>query len=251
MNHRKARFWEVDFVRGVALCMMILYHLVFNLYYFGDHGIDANEGVWFILGRSTAILFVTIVGISLSLSYARVKDRISSRDLILKYLKRGSIIFGIGMGITLVTYLFLQGEGYVVFGVLHLIGLSVMISVPLLRYKYMNLIVGCIAILSGSFIRSLGSGSRWLLWLGIRPHGFHSVDYFPLLPWFGLVTLGIFIGKYFYPDYERRLKIPDHEGKLVESISTLGRNTLVVYLVHQPIIIAGLFLLGLIDIPIL
>ncbi|MGM0404923.1 MAG: heparan-alpha-glucosaminide N-acetyltransferase [Thermoplasmatota archaeon] len=246
----KKRFWEVDFIRGVALLMMITYHLIYDLYYFGDYGIDANSGVWLVLGRSTAILFITIVGVSLSLSYSRVKDEVSNSEIVIKYVKRGGFIFSLGLLITISTYLFLKGEGYVRFGILHLIGLSVILAIPFLRYKYINLIIGAVSLVVGFLLADLNFSFNWLLWLGFRPDSFYTVDYFPVLPWFGLVLLGLFIGKSLYPGYSRIIKIPDmSRNKLIKFISFIGQNTLVFYLIHQPILILLLYLFGLIDIP--
>ena len=248
MFEDKERFWEVDFIRGIALLMMITYHLIYDLYYFGDYGIDANSGVWLVLGRSTAILFITIFGVSLSLSYSRVKDELSNSEIVVKYVKRGGFIFSLGLLITISTYLFLKGEGYVRFGILHLIGLSVILSVPLLRYKYTNLLVGTVAMITGYFLANLRFSFNWLLWLGFKPEGFRTVDYFPILPWFGLVLLGSFIGKLLYPGHTRIIRIPNVSGmKPVKFISFIGRKTLLVYLLHQPILISILYLLGLID----
>ena len=250
MFEDKERFWEVDFIRGIALLMMITYHLIFDLYYFGDYGIDANSGIWWVLGRSTAILFITIVGVSLSLSYSRVKDELSNYEVFVKYVKRGGFILSLGLLITIATYLFLKGEGYVRFGILHLIGLSVILSVPLLRYKYVNLLLGTVVMIIGYYLANFRFDLNWLLWLGFRPEGFHTVDYFPILPWFGLVLLGLFIGKLLYPGHTRMIKVPSVSGmKPVKFISFIGRKTLLVYLIHQPILISILYLLGLIDLP--
>lgn len=250
MFEDRERFWEVDLIRGIALLMMITYHLIYDLYYFGNYGIDANSGVWLILGRSTAILFITIVGVSLSLSYARVKDDLSTNEILIKYVKRGGFIFSLGLLITIATYLFLKGEGYVRFGILHLIGVAVILSVPLLRYKYVNLVGAGVVIVTGFYLADLSFSFNWLLWLGFRPEGFHTVDYFPILPWFGLVLLGIFIGKLLYPEYSRMIKIPDlSRKKPIRFVSFIGQNTLIFYLVHQPILISVLYLMGLIDLP--
>ncbi len=250
MFENKERFWEVDFIRGTTLMMMITYHLIFDLYYFGDYGIDANHGVWLILGRSTAILFIAIVGVSLSLSYSRVKDQLSIVEIVIKYVKRGGFIFSLGLLITIATYLFLKGEGYVRFGILHLIGLSVILAIPFLRYKYVNLIIGAVSLVIGFYLANFYFDFNWLLWLGFRPESFNTVDYFPVLPWFGLVLVGIFIGKLLYPEYSRIMKIPDmSRNKPVKFISFIGQNTLVFYLIHQPILILLLYLFGLIDLP--
>jgi uncharacterized membrane protein len=86
-----------------------------------------------------------------------------------------------------------------------------------------------------------------LLWLGFVPYNFYTLDYFPIFPWFGLVLIGIFLGNKFYQDGKRGFKLPDLSGSfIVDLLGTLGRNSLAIYLVHQPIIVATLFLLGIV-----
>ncbi|GAI30804.1 unnamed protein product, partial [marine sediment metagenome] len=119
------RFWEVDFLRGIAIIMMVLYHLIYNLSYFGAYNIKANSGFWLYFARTTATIFIFLVGVSLTLSFSKAMKKFKNeKELFLKYLQRGLKIFSWGLIITLVTWVFLR-EGYVVFGILHLIGISI------------------------------------------------------------------------------------------------------------------------------
>ena len=65
------RFWEVDFLRGWAIVLMVLFHLAFDLNYFGAQQIELTSGFWFYLARFTASLFLLLVGVSLTLSHSR------------------------------------------------------------------------------------------------------------------------------------------------------------------------------------
>jgi uncharacterized membrane protein len=87
--------------------------------------------------------------------------------------------------------------------------------------------------------------SPWLLWLGIRQMGRYMVDYYPLLPWFGVALLGVFFGLTLYPGGRPRFELADLSPKFpLPALTFLGRNSLVIYLVHQPIILGALILLG-------
>lgn len=228
------RFWEIDFLRGIAILLMIVSNFVTDLDFFGVY--DAPL-YWQVFARITASLFVFLAGVSLALSYSRVKK---GNDLHMKYFFRGARIFSWGMAITLATWLFMK-EGFVVFGVLHLIGLSIILAYPLLKFMYSNLILGIIFVVLGLYINQFAFGFPWLLWLGFIPAGFYSVDYFPLLPWFGIVLIGLFFGNLLYPDGKRRIR--ETENPAINMLAFLGRNSLRIYLIHQPVLIGLVYIL--------
>jgi uncharacterized membrane protein len=171
------------------------------------------------------------------LSYARGKTVLNRRELQLKYLKRGLKIFGYGLIITVITWFYLV-EGFVIFGVLHCIGMCIILSYPFLKYRFFNLMFGLILVSIGIFLKSLTFDFNWLLWLGFVPSRFYTVDYYPLLPWFGVVLVGIFLGNIFYKGYKRQFRLMDLSHlKFVGFFSFLGRHSLVIYLVHQPVLV--------------
>ena len=98
------------------------------------------------------------------------------------------------MALTVVFLVF--GMGVVAFGILHLIGVSIILAYPLLRYRYANLFLGLSIIAVGVYMRIEGfsSESPWLLPFGVVPENLVMPDYGPLLPWFGVVLLGLFAG---------------------------------------------------------
>jgi len=61
MEYRQlVRFWEVDFLRGMAIVLMVLFHLAYDLNYFGVQQIEVSSGFWFYLARFTASLFLLL-----------------------------------------------------------------------------------------------------------------------------------------------------------------------------------------------
>jgi uncharacterized membrane protein len=246
----KERFWEIDFLRGIAILMMIAFHLIYDLDYFGGYGFGVGSGFWFWFARATASVFLLLVGVSLTLSRSRMV-RNGGSPAFSKYLKRGLRIFSWGLAITLVTWIFL-GRGFIVFGVLHMIGVSVILAYPLMRHRYRNLLIGVLLIALGLYVREMAFGFPWLLWLGLIPQGFYSFDYFPLLPWFGVVLIGLFAGNSLYRDYARRFRLPDlHGSPPARALCFAGRRSLLIYLLHQPVLIALLYVLGIADIGVL
>ena len=245
------RFWEVDFLRGCAVVTMVIYHLLYNLYAFGSLNINLYQGFWHYFQVATASTFLALAGVSLTLSYNRTLQQ-GKQPYFTKYLKRGLRILGWGMVITVFTY-FTLGDWYVRFGVLHCIGVSIILGYFFLALPndIFTLIISLLCLAVGHILSSYTFPFSFLLFLGFMPHNFHTIDYFPLFPWWGVVLLGIFLGKQLYPGYRRAFSIPDWSGALpVQVLSFLGRHSLTIYILHQPIIIVALFLLGLIRLPV-
>lgn len=236
------RFWEVDFARGIAIIMMVIFHTLFDIAFLGIYPVEVYSGFWRIFAYVTATLFVFLVGISLTLSAARAAPRLQGFAYAWKFISRGLWIFSLGIIVTVVTWLYL-GEGFVIFGILQLIGVSVMIGPVFFRFGKKNLILGVIVILAGLVVQGV-IGPVWLLWLGIHPASFYSVDYTPLLPWFGVVLIGISAGQWLYPGGIRRFSLPNLRLSPARGISFLGRHSLLIYFVHQPVILIALRFLG-------
>ncbi len=241
------RFWDVDVVRGVAIIMVVFYHLIFDLDNLGGHPIESTSGFWAVFADTSAFLFVFLAGLSSSIS--RVRAGATERGLFGKYLRRGLRIIAWGMLITLV---FLAVDfGYVIFGILHLIGISIILAYPLLKLSYANLVLGLSIIAVGIYVQTQdfvvgGAAGVLLAPLGILPEGLFMPDYRPLLPWFGVVLLGLFFGNAAYLAW-RKKSPPSPVPRAAAPLAFLGRHTLFVYLIHQPVLIATLWVLGIIE----
>ena len=246
----KRRFWEIDVLRGLALVMMVSYHLLFDLNYFGVYTLNISSGFLWLLARSTASIFLFLVGVSLSLSHSRAVLSGAYQiegSMLSKYLKRGLKIFCLGLLITMATWLFIP-QDFIVFGVLHFIGIAIILEYPFLNRKYLNLLLGIIFLVTGILLAQYTFSFPWFLWLGLQPTGFITVDYFPLLPWLGVVSLGLFAGGILYNNYQRRFSIPDLSSHIfTKFLSFLGHHSLIIYLIHQPVLILVLYLLGILD----
>jgi uncharacterized membrane protein len=235
------RFWEIDFLRGIAVIMMIIFHLLYDLNYFDIYKIDLFSGYFLIYLNFGATIFLLLVGISLSLSYSRSNKSLAKKELQSKYIFRGLKIFALGLVITLVSWLYLT-EGFVIFGVLHCIGLSIILAYPFLRFRYLNLALGSVLIFVGIVLKNFTFDFNWLIWLGFSPSQFYTIDYFPLLPWFGVVLIGIFLGNVLYPNFKRMFKLRElGQQKAVSMFCFLGRYSLIIYFIHQPILLALIY----------
>jgi uncharacterized membrane protein len=234
-----SRYWEIDALRGAAVLGMIGFHLAWDLAMFGLVRVNMGRGPWPWFSRVIATTFLTLVGISLVISDSKRQDAPRFR----KYLLRGAKVFGLGMIITLVTYLAL-GRSYVFFGILHLIGFSIVAAYPFLPYRcrWVSLLLGIVIIAAGSTLNRQTATTPWFIWLGVNERSRSMVDWYPVLPWFGMVLVGIWLGHTLYTGGQRRFTLPDWSGApVIRQFATLGRHALLIYLVHQPVLMGILF----------
>jgi uncharacterized membrane protein len=228
-----SRYWEIDLFRGIAVLMMVVFHSVFDLSFFSILPINVNSGFWRYFAILTAFIFIFLVGTSLNISHYRALR--SAQDGYLKYLVRGAKILALGFMITIVTYLII-GEGFIIFGVLHCIGASIIIA-PLFFGRPRISLLAAVIILAGGFLVTGISGPIWFAWIGIHPAYFYTLDYFPLFPWLGVVLLGLTTGVYLYPKGKRILPLANPSPGCTRPVCWMGRHSLVLYLVHQPVIL--------------
>jgi uncharacterized membrane protein len=245
------RLWEIDTIRGIAVVVMVFYHLTFDLYFF-----DALEGVfptlpWQVFARAIGSTFILLLGLSFTLRYNRLRSDLGGWPLFQKYLFRGLKILALGMVITAVTYFAVGSQRLVIFGILHLLGAATILAYPFLRSRWACLVGAILVIVVGAYVTSIEIPSPWLLWLGVDQYAYYPVDWYPIFPWFGVALFGAFLGFSLYPGGVRGFDLPRaSQGAWsstvpVRGLSFLGRHSLIIYLVHQPILMGLLILLGI------
>ncbi len=226
MDINKNRIWELDFFRGIALILMVYFHLIYDLNEIYGYPLNYASGVNYYIGKISAILFMLISGISCFLSRNNYK--------------RGIKVFVIALAITIATY-FAGPEFIIKFGILHFLGISMLLS-PIFKKlnPYVLIIVGILIIIMGIFFSTLNPNFDYLFPFGITSNHFYSSDYYPIFPWFGVFGFGIVTGKLLYAKRESLLNF--QIGK--NPISMFGRHTLIIYLVHQPLILLVLWIIS-------
>lgn len=225
-NASVERLHVIDLARGGALLCMIVFHVVRDLEVFAlvPAGTTLSGG-WAIFARAIAGSFLFLSGVSLVLAH-RHGFRASA------WLRRLTIITGAALLVTLATYAVFPSR-FVYFGILHAIAACSIFGVPALFAPAWATGLAAAAILSVSLTvgRSLFE-TPWLAWTGLSQAVPPALDYIPLFPWFAVFLAGITIAK------TARLPELALSTGLARSLVWSGQNSLVIYLTHQPVLIA-------------
>lgn len=227
----KKRIWELDALRGLCVLGMVAVHFVYDLVEL-FRLVDWQYPALFRLVKDWGgILFLLISGICVTLGSHPVR--------------RGAAVFACGMLCTAVTAgMYLLGltdqSILIYFGILHCLGVCMLLW-PVFRRcpTWLLGVLGAVLATAGLYLRGpVTVRFPWLVPLGFRFPGFASSDYFPLLPNLGFFLLGAVLGRTVYRD--RRTLFPNVSDRLppVRFLSFCGRQSLWIYLLHQPVLSA-------------
>ncbi|MFZ5944080.1 MAG: heparan-alpha-glucosaminide N-acetyltransferase [Bacillota bacterium] len=227
--NKNNRIWEIDFLRGTAIILMALFHLFYDLKEFYGYNFEYQTGIIYYMGKLSALMFIMLTGISCSFS----KNN----------LKRGIRALFYALIITIVTYIY-DPNTYVNFGILHFLATCIILYKffrPLNNLSLFSL--GTLIILTGYIINQFSVSSNIIVPFGLTSNNYTSLDYYPLFPYLGVFLYGIAMKRFLYPANKSLLN-PSLNFK---TISYLGKHSLFIYLVHQPIILGALKMLRLMD----
>lgn len=229
------RIWELDALRGLCILAMAAVHLVYDLELYGLARGMLSRPFLFLMDWG-GVVFVLLSGCCATLSR--------------NSLRRGFLVFGCGLLVSAVTVVLALtgfGEAVVVyFGVLHCLGTCMVLWSFLRKLPRPWLtVLGIAAAAAGAWLRSRTFGFSWLIPLGFVPRGFVTADYFPLLPHLGFFLLGALLGEILYPRRKSLLPGSHENAAPVRFLCLCGQNSLLIYLLHQPVITGLLWLLRL------
>ena len=210
----KSRFPIVDFIRGFTIILMIFFHFSFDLNYFQFINVDILRGhFWYFLPRLIVFLFFFAVGMSLKIAHpTQIHWPNFNKRL-------GKLLF-FSLLISIVTRIIFP-ENWIYFGTLHSIALCSILVLPFLNFPKTALITA-LALFIPSMI--------WDYNLPFIELPIQSFDYISPFPWVGAPLLGIFAVDHGF----HRINIP--ENIFFKSLNYLGKHSLIIYLLHQPLL---------------
>lgn len=223
----------IDIARGIALIAMTIYHFSWDLELFGwlARG-TLFQTQWVLFARVIATTFLFLAGVSLVLAHA---EGIRWRP----FWKRFAMVAAAAALISVATWLAFP-DTFIFFGILHAIALFSLIGLAFLALPWQVTALAALLILGlGEPLRSAAFDHPALWWIGLAPTDPPSNDYVPLFPWLSATLLGIAAG---HLGNRRgwlvRLRGKGDGERLDQTLGFLGRNSLVYYLLHQPVLIA-------------
>lgn len=228
----RPRYAVVDAARGAAIIAMVAFHIAWDLYYLGFIQVDVStDPFWTSLQKAIVSSFLFLAGIGLWLGHGRGMRWRS-------FWRREAVLAGAALVVSLGTYLAF-GDYFAFFGILHALALFSLLALGFLRLPaWLTAMVGLAVIAAPNLLSIAVMRERWLAWIGFWPEPPPTADIVPLFPWLGVLLLGLAAAKLLSDSPVWSLPAP-------RWLAWLGRWSLVIYLVHQPVLYGGLLGLSL------
>jgi uncharacterized membrane protein len=225
----------VDLARGLAIAQMIAYHFIYDLTYFGWLHIEMTEEAGWIAWRDAIVSqFVLISGVGVGLSDAAARSNA-------RFWRRWCQIAASAVVVSLATG-WLFGPRLIWFGVLHFVAVALLLARPLATRGPLSLAIGAVLLAVGLTVHDARFDPAQVSWIGLAAHKPATEDYVPLLPWFGVVAIGVGLT---WVWRQRGFAVPSPLQRLdsapARGLRWMGRWPLTIYLIHQPILMGVLF----------
>jgi uncharacterized membrane protein len=229
----------VDLVRGLAIVQMIAYHFIYDLTYFGWlHFVMTEEAGWIAWRNAIVSQFLLVCGLGIGLGDAAGRSGA-------RFWRRWRQIAAAAALVSLATA-WLFGPRFIWFGILHCVAVALLLARPLLALGLANLAIGAALLILGLTLHDAHFDPPWVDWIGLAAHKPATEDYVPLVPWFGVIAIGVGLAGLWR---QRGFAVPQSWRRLdsmaARALRWMGRWPLTIYLVHQPILMGVLFVVHL------
>ncbi len=235
----------VDAARGIAITMMIAYHFCFDLTYYGWADWPMLDDARWIAWRSAIVTsFLFVVGVSLALRDDRERRRGAWAWFDRVFLRRWAQIVGAAALVTVGSAI-LFPESYIYFGVLHFVAVALWLCRRAPRLGAWAIVLGSAVIAVGLAVQIDAFDPRWIDWIGFAANKPITEDYVPLFPWLGVVLIGCGVGALWARhDFRATATVTASWNALPIvlrwALTTMGRWSLTIYLVHQPLLLGAM-----------
>ncbi len=223
-----------DVARTAALAGMVIYHFNYDREMFGWSAPGTMfTPFWYWFARIVAGSFLFLAGVSLWLAHGRGIRWPA-------FWRRFAKVAAAAAVVTVATYIVFP-DRYVFWGILHAIAAGSLIGLAFLRAPWWGTALAAVAVFAvARWGHATVFDAPWLLWLGLSAGGVLTVDYEPVFPWAGPVLAGLAFAQ---TGALRHLEGVG-DNRLGRALGWPGRHSLAIYLIHQPLMIAGFMTLA-------
>lgn len=233
------RIIGVDIFRGLAIVLMIIFHFCYDLNYFKFTNIPLYSSSFWLNFRLVIVnMFLITAGISLVLA--------NPRGINYKGVKKRVLLLGLAATvITVVTY-FIFPTTWVYFGVIHFILIASVVGLLFINRPFISLILAIIILIAHFFYNFNMHPLFNLLAKPLHLPIYHTEDLVPFIPWFSATLIGISMASFGWHKVIFDNKFFNNKNRVNHFLSIAGKHSLLIYLIHQPIIFGILSLVNLI-----
>jgi len=221
------RLFALDALRVFAIVMMIAYHFIYDLKYFNYVDWNTPLGDGFRQWRTSIVFgFVFAMGLSMGIAHSRERNW---RGFVIRLMQ----IFACAALISSVS-IFMFPESYIYFGILHFMTLASLLTFAFVGRPQLALGLGAAIVLA--------------YWMGLVPYGWpvnlisglpgYTEDFVSPFPWFGVALIGLALGEFYMAHREKHAAFAywNIGGPIGKTISFAGKRSLLIYMIHQPIL---------------
>ncbi len=227
------RIGGIDTLRGAALVLMFIYHFAFDLRFYRVIAADFEHDPFWLGFRALIVAsFMTLVGVSLVLANGAGATPAH-------FWRRIGVIAACAGAASVGSWIMFP-QTYIYFGILHAIAVASIVAAPFVRHPLVALTIATVVIVAGIAFTHPAFDARALSWIGFVTHKPATEDYVPLAPWAGFVFAGIAVAHALAAAHWRPVA---RLARAPRPLRWLGRHSLLVYMVHQPILLGFLWLL--------
>ena len=235
-NKKENRFYEIDIIKSVAVVLMVVFHYYYIYYLMGKPLVKIDNTLLSLSAKLSHTIFIFLFGLNLSLSYNRNLKKNRQNEYYETQIKRSLLYICIGSVISFVSYKLIPNK-FIFFGIFQFLSMSTMVS-QLFVFNEFSSVTGIVifslltTLLNNKHFRNNIINNI----LGFNTN-FSSIDYFPFIPYFIYVLLGITCGHILYKNGERTFNMDKldkvvEKSKLLKFIIYIGRNSLIIYILH-------------------
>lgn len=233
LNESKGhRLIAVDLARSVALLGMVVFHFAFDLELFGHLAPGTTTtGGWAVFARLVAGSFLFLAGVSLVLAHGKGRRWGAFRGRLLRVAGAALVVTGATLAVL--------PQSFIFFGILHSIAFASLVGMALIGLRWQVLAALAVAVVAAD--RTLGFDALnplWLVWTGLGTRVPWSMDFVPVFPWLAAFLAGMAVAQFMM---RRGLSVrlaQVEAGPVLRRLALPGRHSLAIYLIHQPILIA-------------